>query len=246
MILTSTTKPDRFTPAWLCADGAPKPGAIVYLIRAGDVFDRGEFEAELAGPHRAGKIYSFELTEAERAGIEQLLAEDPDKDRVLALIDTEIEVDGLAGTALIAGLVDEAKVIAAEIPVADRQLLKQVRDVLAEHWAPYRDLLAQQARRREIAPIVALRRFLVGIENGPEFAVGPDGLVTKAVLGAIDPLEMMSAGNRAYSLLFGGGQRRPLAPPSPSDGDPATSNDAPSPAAGSSAKRRGRRTPASS
>lgn len=248
MIATSTSAPDRFTPAWRCLpSGDPEPDATVYLIVAGGVFDRGALEAELAGRHRAGKVWAYELAEAVRGGVEVLLTDDPDQERVFQLLDQEQELEQrtlelLKAGGDPAGFTKQLAALAAEIPEADRQVLKQVRDVLAEHWQPYRDLLAQQARRREIAPIEALRRFLVGIENGPDFARGRDGMVSPATLSAIDPLELMTAGNHAYSLLFGTGEKRPLAQPSPSGDGLATSSDAASPAAGSSARKSGRRT----
>lgn len=239
MILTSTTEPDRFVAPWRSGDDA-----TVYLIRAGSVRERGALEAELTGAHRAGRVYPFDLAAAVRQGVEQLLADDPEQPRILELLEQEQEVDGRTAEALIAGKVDDAAAVAAEIADADRQLIVQVRSVLQEHFAPYRELVAQQARRRELAPIEALRRFLVGVENGPDFARGVDGMVNEATLAALDPMEMMAAGNHAYSLLYGGGQKRPFVQPSASDDAPPTSKVVRSRGVGASKKTTGRKTPA--
>ena len=242
MIATSTTAPERFTPAWRKEADAP-----VYLLRAGSVRERGDLEADLTAA-RAGRVYSFELVEAVRDGVAELMADDPELGRVTDLLDQEAELETRAIEVLEQGgddatLTAALTAITAEMPAIDRRMLKEVRDVLAQHWPPYRDLLAQQARRAEIAPIEALRRFLVGVENvDVGFERDRFGLVTEATLAALSPLEMTAAGNRAYQLLYGGGQKRPLAPPSPSGADPATSNGDASQAAGSSAKRSGRKT----
>lgn len=229
MIATSTTEPVRYTPLWREAEAK----APVYLLRAGGVRERAALEAELAGPHRAGKLYSFELAQAVRDGIDLFMADDPAQERVLAALVQEDEVDQRADKALVAGNTEESVSIRAELPAEERQLLADVRGVLAEHFGPYRDLLAQQARRREMAPIEALRRFLVGFENvDATFARDRDGMVSEETLAALDPFEMAAAGNHAYGLLYGGGQRRPLAPRSPSEERPATSRRGKSKAAG--------------
>lgn len=219
MILTSTADPVRYTAPWREQETA----APVYLLRAGSVRERAQFEAELSGVHRAGRVFGFELRAAVREGVMKLLADDPDLDRVMEVLSVDDE-DGL--------------------PADDAQLLADVRKVLAEHYAPYRDLIAQLERRRELAPIEALRRFLTGFENvDATFARDRDGMVSESTLAALDPFEMMAVGNRAYSLLYGGGdQERNFPPRSSSDADQSSSRTATSKAAGSSAKRRGPKT----
>jgi hypothetical protein len=218
MILTSTTETVPFTPSWL----KDQPKAPVYHFRAGGVAERGMLEAELAGTHRAGRIWAFELQAATREGILTLLADDPGVDTLLALFDEEDETN---------------------LSVDERQNRQAVINILAEHWQPYRDLTAQIARRRELAPIVAMRRFLVGFENvEATFARGIDGQVSEATLAAIDPLHLISAGNFAYALLYGGGQERFLEQPSGSADAPKSSPSAKAKAAGSSAKKPGPKT----
>jgi hypothetical protein len=219
MILTSTSEIIAFTPTWL----TDQPNAPVFRFRAGSVAERGMLEAELAGTHRAGRVWEFELKNAVRDGVLTLLADDPGVDTLLALFDEQEE--------------------GVELSADEKQSRQAVIDVLAEHWQPYRDLTAQIARRRELAPIVAARRFLVGFENvDTTFARGPDGLASEATLAAIDPLQLIAAGNFAYSLLYGGGKERFLEQPSGSDDDPKNSPSAKAKAAGSSTRKRGPKT----
>jgi hypothetical protein len=205
MILTSTTETVLFTPPWL--EGAPN--APVFQLRAGSVIERGQMEAELAGTHRAGKVFGYELRQAIRSGVLALLSDDPDLDRVLGIVEAESEGD------------------ADTLSEDDRKVLGEVRKVLAEHWSEYRDLVAQLERRREIAPIVALRRFCVSIDAPSlTFARGRDGLVSEATLAALDPLEMLVAGNHAYALQWPGVTEGNSPRPSPSDASPKPSSSA--------------------
>lgn len=219
MISTSITEPARFTPPWY-SDEATAP---VYLIRAGSVRERAQFEAEMAGPLRAGKVWGFELKAAVRDGITALMIEDPEFDRLMELVEVEKEEDLSAG---------------------DVQLLDEVRKVLAEHFGPYRDLVAQMERRRELVPVEALRRFLVDVEGGDAlFTRGRDGFVAETTLAAIEPLDIMSAGNFAFTLLYGGGGLEKNSGPVASSGsDQTTSSSEAPPAAGSSVKKSGRKT----
>ncbi len=231
MISTSTAEPIPFTPPWL--EG--KPDAPVYRLRAGSVIERGQFEAELAGRYRAGRVYGHELRAAVRSGVETLLAGDQSLDHLLGLIEAEAEGEEV------------------ELSNEDKLLLAEVRSTLAEHWPEYRELTAQLERRREIAPIVALQWFCVGWEgckgdggNPAVFAQDRYGRVTEAALLGLAPLEMMVAGNRCYGLQYALGQEGNSPPPTPSDVGPATSvSDAPSKAAGRSKGKPGRKTPAS-
>lgn len=209
MILTSTTETVPFTPTWLCrGDGTPNAGAIVFHLRAGGVIERSQLEAKLAGEYRAGRVYGFELREAVRTGVTALLADDPEMDRILGLLDAEAADDD-AGEPL----TDD-----------DVALLTEIRGVLAEGWPAYRDLIAQLERRREIAPIVAFSRFCAGWDNGKvAFERGRDGYVTEKAMRGIDPLSMMSAGNRAYAMLYADEQAGNSARPGSSAKDPSTS-----------------------
>lgn len=230
-VLTSTDATVLFTPSWYTT--SPKP---VFHLRAADVIERGQMEAELAGEHQAGKVYGFELNAAIRSGVHFLMQDDPGLDHVLSLISAESqgEADGLA---------DE-----------DKQILIAVRKALALHWPEYKDLVAQANRRREIVPIVCLRRFCTGwddlkADNGKliVFEQGRDGLVTEAALRRINPLDLMAVGNKAYALQYvdeddSGNSPRPG---SSDNGHATSSSDEPSKVAGTSANASGKKTRAS-
>ena len=159
-----------------------------------------------------------------------LLAEDEDQGRLLELIDTEMEV----GTAAMTD--------------ADRRLLAEVKKVLAVNWPAYRDLIAQIERRRELAPLVALRRFCIGIIGaGVTFARAPDGMVSDATLMSIDPQVLLAAGNRAFALAYVSEEERgnSARPSSSGDGQPTSNSDATSTEAGSLTASAGRKTPGS-
>jgi len=217
MISTSTTEPVPFTPKWREGDA----DAPVYHVRAGSVIERAQLEAELAGQHRAGRVFSFELHAAIDSGLRALLTGDPELDRSIELA------------------IAEDKDLTAE----DRQFANGLRATLAEFWPEYRDLVAQSERRREIAPVLALRRFLVGLENvGVELERGRDGLVAETTLAALNPIEMLAAGNFAYSLLYGSAEKNSERPLSSDSGQSNSNSGERSKAAGKSTGKGGRKT----
>lgn len=223
MILTSTTEEIEFVPPWRENDiAAPK-----FKLRAASVIERGQMEAEVAGTYQAASVMPWDLRAACVDGVNALLDGDPAQHQVLALIEAEAAGDGepLAGDEL--------------------RLIEEVRKVLAEHWPPYRDLIAQMERRRALLPIVALRRFCTGIEaKGVTFSRDRTGQVSEATLAQLDPLEMTMAGSRAYALAYGADAEKNLPPPSLSGDGPATSvSDATSKVAGRSARRSGKKIP---
>jgi hypothetical protein len=229
MILISTKESTPFTPPWeLNGDGSPKPGASVFYLRAGSMIERGQMEAELSGIHRAGIVYGFETLAAIRSGLLTLLEGDPQLDRALGLVDAEAQGE-------VAGLSDD-----------DTQMLVELRKILAEHWPDYRDLLAQSERRRQIAPLVALRRFCTGIEaDDVTFALGRDGQVSDATLAPIDPMVLAVAGARAFNLQYPSSAEGNSQRPSKSDEGQQTSNSGgASKAVGSSRGGLGKKTPA--
>jgi hypothetical protein len=226
MIVTSTTEAVPFTPSWREGEASPP----TFTLRAGSVIERGQMEAELSGQYRAGRVFGFELRAAIVSGIGTLLADDPEQDRLLALLAVEGEGDLLTED--------------------DQRLLTDARSVLAEHWPEYRDLLAQMERRREIAPIVALRRFCTGWENCANdkgvpavFKRGLDGLVADVALSGLSALELMSAGNRAYGLQYAAGDEgNSSRPPLSGDGPQISTSDVSSKAAGKSVTIGGKKT----
>jgi len=246
MIVTSTTESVAFTPSWL--EG--RKDAPVFRLRAGDVIERGQMEAELSGKYQAGKVWDFELRQAAIGGVTELLREDAaERDRALELINAELEFEIDRARAVTTGDKGPEDPLSAD----DRRQLVEIRKILEEHWPDYRDLLAQQARRREIAPIVALQRFCTGWENCRSEAGEPvpfersaDGRVKGSAIAALSSLEMIAAGNRAYGLQYGHGERKnSLRPSTSEDGQLNSSSDDSSKADGKSAGKGGKKTPAS-
>ncbi|MCK0531451.1 hypothetical protein [Sphingobium agri] len=220
MIPTDTITGHPYVPSWRKnEDKAPR-----YFFRAASVIERAQMEAELSGQHAAGRVYPFEVIAAFRNGLLALLSDEPGIDTLLELVETEAKGETLA---------DE-----------DRQALIQARSVLAQHWPEYRELIAQQERRKEIAPIVVFRRFCTGWENvDAPWSLGKDRQIPEAVLAQIDPMEMMGAGNFGYGLLYGATDDRTFQQPSQSDADPSTSSSDMSRADGTSTANDGQKTP---
>uniref|UniRef100_UPI0035CC36EA hypothetical protein n=1 Tax=uncultured Sphingomonas sp. TaxID=158754 RepID=UPI0035CC36EA len=222
-ILTSTTETIPYKAPWREDD----PAAPVFHLRQGTVIERGQMEAELAGQHRAGKVYGFALRAAERSGVLSLLSGDPGHGEILSLLDAEQEGDAEGFTE------------------TQKRLLTETRAILAEHWPEYRDLIMQRERRRVIAPIVALRRFCTNIvgEN-VAFSKTIDNMVSDATLSALDELEIAMAGNRAFSLQFPSEDALGNSPPasSPADARATSPSGSASKAVGRSKARSGPRT----
>jgi len=221
MIPTDTTTGHGYVPSWRKdEEAAPR-----YFFRAAGVLERAQMEAELSGTFAAGRVFPFELISAFRNGLQALLAEDPGIDTLLELVERESQGEKLAAD--------------------DRQALIQARAVLAQHWPEYRELVAQQERRKEIAPIVVFRRFCIGWDNvDATWSKGKDGQIPEAVLMKIDPMEMMGAGNFGYGLIYHAADDRTFQQPSQSDADLSTSSSDTSRADGTSTANDGPAIPA--
>ena len=139
--MLSTKEAQRHTPPWLKAADAP-----VYLIRSGSIIERAQIEAELAGEHQAGRVYTFELMEAFRSGIVALLGDTEDANQILSIAGAELALEK-----------------GESLPPDEAVTLSEARDELSRHWPPYRAVTSRQARRKEIAPIIALRSLVRGL-----------------------------------------------------------------------------------
>lgn len=241
MILTTTTAAVPFTPDWL----AGKPDAPVFLLRAGSLIERGQMEAELAGEHRAGPVFYFEVHAAIQADINLLLADDPERGRALELVELERVYETDKAEALAAGREPPADPLSA----IDRQQLVEIRRILAEHGPEYREVIARGERRRQIAPLVAFRKFCIGwtLTDGDgkpiPFERAADGQVADGALRRLDPLLLIAAGNRAFALQYGSGEEKNSAPPSASGEAPkASGRGGGSKAGGRSTGTAGRKT----
>jgi hypothetical protein len=208
MIRTSTA-----AVAW------PVPGFpdTHFMIRAGDVIERGELEADLT-ELGADRVYDFQLKEAFEAGVAALLKDSPeDAERVLG----------------IAAMVEEEAIL----PPEDRALLDTAIAAVQTHWPAYRALKKQAALRNELIPTLAFQRFCSDWKGKdlPAPKKGMDGRVTLEVMQEIPSYLLRAAGMRAYQLLWTVGSAGNSARPLQSDKSPPPSTSDTSPADGTSA-----------
>jgi hypothetical protein len=162
-----------------------------YFFRAGDVLERADFEAELAGEHRAGNVYPFEYAAVFAEGVRALLADSPDQAaQLIELAQSEAALEK-----------DET------LPAEDVAALAQARELLEQYWPAYRALTGRDERRHEIAPVLAFRRFCTGWEGEglPDFALGADRQVSLETMAALPSLDIKAGGSFAYRLLYGRG-----------------------------------------
>lgn len=220
-MVTLSTAPQAFIPAWTRGTETERR----YFMRPGDVIERANFEAELAGEHRAGRVFGFELKDAFVSGVTALLADRPDDAAALiALADAEAAGD--------------------PIPPDEMALLEGAREQLEQHWPAYRAVNARAERRRSLLPIVAFQRFCAGWDGPglPAYEAERFGGVTRAAMAQLPAEELAAAGVFAYSLLYIGGQEKNSAPPLQSDNGPETSISDNATADGSSAAKDGTKT----
>lgn len=195
-----------------------------FMIRPGNIIERGELEADLA-EHRAGRVFDFQLMEAFEEGLKALL--EADEDAVAKIREAAIaEADG------------------QEVAAEDRAGLEMAREALRTAWPAYRTLLAQAARRNELIPTFAFQRFVTGWEGDglPEYRQSADGMVDLDLMAELEPVIVRIVGLRAYQMLYAAGEEKNSEPLSPSvESLPPSKSDAQR-KAGSSAKRSGRKT----
>jgi len=229
MIITSTSAAAAlpFTPSFMVG----MPNAPVFMLRAGDVLEREAMERDLAGEYLAPVVWPWALHQAIVDGFAKLGGDSAPE--LIALQEADFNATGGGEDTLS----DD-----------DRTILTGALGQLAQHWPPYRLLVAQQERRKSAIPLVAFRRYCCGWENvDTAFAIGIDRQVTAAALAGVDPTLLRVAGWTAYNLQFGGGQEKNSDALSKSDAAPATSNmGAPSTAGGSSETTNMTKTPGSS
>lgn len=188
-----------------------------FMLRAGDVIERGELEAELT-EFGAGRVYDFQLKEAFEAAVAALLKDTPD------------DVERIRE---ISAMVEEG----AEVSPEDRALLDAAIAVVQTAWPAYRALTKQAARRSELIPTLAFQRFCTGWEGKdlPDVRKGMDGLVTLDVMQELPPYLLRAAGMRAYQLLWVVGSVGNSARPLQSDKSQQRSTSDTLPADGTSA-----------
>jgi hypothetical protein len=174
-----------------------RPG---FRIRMASLIERGEFDAELEGRHAAAAVPAFVMLDTAVAGVNALLEGDEAEEIVQLLRSFHDE----AGDSARAGAND-----------AERAQIAEVEAVLKKSWPPYRQLVEQNARYRNLMPLLAFQRFVDGFENvtgtdGKPVAYERDasGQIPDVVLRRIHPALVYAAGNRAYSFQYAAGEEK--------------------------------------
>lgn len=200
-------EPIRFTPPWLVpaapAGGGKKgSGKIapvpVFLLKAGTILERDQFEAELEGRHAAGMVLSFHLLEAAVGGLRALLGKED-----------AAEIEDLLRSDYSAAAGD------GSLSPQERAKVKGATEILAKHWPDYSALVEQEARRSQILPTLAFVQWCSGWENvtdqdgAPvEYARGATGEIDDALLRRVPFTMIRSAGMAAYGLQYGRSQAK--------------------------------------
>lgn len=177
--------PTRFTPFWLKNEIDPP----VFFLRVGGELDRELFQTELADRFNAPAVYTHELREAMLTGLSRFAAPG-DLNRLMMVTDAGF-----------AGKIDSA---------ADKALYAALEKQMRENWPPFHALCQRMETRQAIIPALAFMKFCIGWRNVRDietrelisFAQDKLGLVDRACIARVDPLEMRAAGNRAYHLLM--------------------------------------------
>lgn len=196
----------------------------IFMIRAGDLIERGEVEAELA-EHGAGHVFTFQLNEAFSAGVRALLGEGDASAQLLELVSAETE--------------------GQELPAEERAALDAAREAVRKAWPAYRALLKQDALRSQLSPTISFQRFVTDWqgEGLPPFTKGPDGLPPLELIASLDPMTVRVVGMNCYRALFSGGDEGNSARPLQSDKSQAPSqSDKPAKAGRSPQRSKASRT----
>lgn len=219
----SAREPIRFTPRPLCdANGAPLPGAPVYVIRLGRGVDRplyrlalGQMGASIVQPDQVRATLREAVTEAAPENQADILAA---LDR-LALVERDGDADP-----------------------ADLRLIEHVTQFLRPYHQPLATLIAAQEHYNDLAPIAAARVFLKGWESEPmpagEASPYPPlpafqqtlGMVPLSTLELLPEDHVLAIGWRALiGMQLAREQEKNSLSPSRSAGTPAASAAAPIP-----------------
>ncbi len=185
-----------YRPGAAPADGEKdtRPG---FRIRMASLIERGEFDAELEGRYQAGSVPAFVMLDTAIAGIHGLLGEEAG------------EIEELLRS-FHGGEADRA-----EASQEERAQIAAIEEILFKGWPPYRQLVEQNARYRNLMPLLAFQRFVdgwdnvEGIDGKPvEYARDKSGAVPDAVLRRIHPALIYAAGNRAYNFQYAAGEEK--------------------------------------
>jgi hypothetical protein len=170
-----------------------RPG---FRIRMASLIERGAFDAELEGRHQAAPVPAFVMLDTAIAGVHALAGDEADE--------LEELLRGFHG--------DDTR---AEITPEERAQIAEIEGILAKSWPAYRQLVEQNARYRNLMPLLAFQRFIddwqnvTGTDGKPvAFERDKSGAIPDAVLRRIHPALIYAAGNRAYNFQYAAGEEK--------------------------------------
>lgn len=228
---------DRPEPGLLVQPGqlhrlGPTSTGNVYLLRVPAVLDRPVFRREL---RRAGarSVSHLDLIAGLEAGLAAIAeqAGEPVPDEQLAAVaehraDIERAYELLRQAPFDTSIDRDEAVRLLQAP----PLVQAVEGVVREHWAAYRDLLADQEAYGEFAGIVAAQLFLRGWEgNLPAFTRRHDGGPDDKALSAIPLGDLLAIGVEVQLMMAPG--------PRTLGNSPSASGSAPVPTPSNSARK---------
>lgn len=180
-------------------EGEAKDTRPGFKIRMASLLERGEFDAELEGRHQAAPVPAFVMLDTAIAGVGALLADEADE-----LVELLRSFHGDASA-------DDRGAVSKE----ERAQIAEIEAILTKSWPPYRQLIEQNARYRNLMPLLAFQRFIddfenvTGMDGKPvDFARDKAGAIPDAVLRRIHPALVYAAGNRAYNFQYAGGEEK--------------------------------------
>jgi hypothetical protein len=173
-----------------------RPG---FKIRMASLLDRGAFDAELEGRHHAAPVPPFVMLDTAIAGVHALLEDEAEE---VAELLRSFHGDADA---------EDRGAVSKE----ERAQIAEIESILAKSWPPYRQLVEQNARYRNLMPLLAFQRFVedfdnvTGLDGKPVvFERDKAGTIPDALLRRIHPALLYAAGNRAYNFQYAGGEEK--------------------------------------
>lgn len=184
-----------YTPPWMELATKDDPDAQAQLpmftLRLGSIMEREALDADLEGRYRARQVPQWLMLEAAVRGARALLAPE--------------EAEQIEEMLRSAHAEDTPDLTSPEIGK-----VREVEEILSEHWPEYRMLAEQNARHDRTAPVLAFQRFCTGWQNVKghdgqpvEFERNGRGEIPDEVLRRLLPVMIRAAGFRAFNLQYG-------------------------------------------
>lgn len=165
-----------------------------FQIQLASITDRDDFEAELDGRWNAAEVQRYELRDLAIGGIRALLDGD-DADQLIQLIQSEYGGE--------------------KLEPGEAAQVREVFDLLREHWPPYATAAAAEARRNRILPTAAFMRWVtgwqhvIGTDGEPlEYVRDKRGDIPDAVLRKLPPNVIRAVGIEAFRVQYGIGETK--------------------------------------